>query len=697
MPDTSRLAAVLDDQNPFTTPSDLPYRLPPFERIEEEHYRPGFEAGMAQQRLEIEEIATQPAEPDVENTLDALERSGSLLARVSQVFFNLVSSNGTDSMRALEEELAPLLSAHRDSMYLDSRLFARIEALWERAESLGLDAEQHRLLDRYRRDFIRSGAALSREDQERLRSLNGELSALTAAFGNRLVAETNNLAVHVETREELDGLSDDAVAAAEEAARTRGLEGGYLLTLVLPTAQPALSSLRNRRLRERIHRAAVSRGLRGNATDTRELLTRIVVLRAERAALLGFPDHATYVIDDQTAGTVDAVTTMLGALVAPAVANARAEAADLEDALVADGEQSPLQPWDWAYYADKVRTERFEVDAAALRPYFELERVLHDGVFAAANRLYGLTFSLREDLPTYHPDVRVFEVRDADGSALGLFVCDWFARDTKRGGAWMSSFVDQSHLLGDRPVVVVNLNVPRPPKGEPALMTTTEVDTAFHEFGHALHGLFSDVRYPRLSGTSVPRDFVEYPSQVNEMWAWWPEMLAGYAVHHRTGERLDPDVVQRLLDSRSYGEGYATTEYLAAALLDLEWHRISSQDASVALEEVEAFEQAALERHGIAVDAVPPRYRSSYFAHIFASGYSAGYYSYIWSEVLDADTVEWFKENGGLRRENGDIFRRLLLSRGGAVDPMDAFAAVRGRAPQIEPLLKRRGLRSVER
>ena len=692
MPDTT----LLDSQNPFSSPSRLPYELPPFDLIREDHYRRAFEAGMAEQRQEIEEIATQAADPDVENTLDALERSGSLLTRVSQVFFNLVSSNGTDSMRALDEELAPRLSAHRDSVYLDRRLFERIESLWQRADELGLDAEQHRLLDRYRRDFVRAGAALSEEDQERLRSINEELSTATAAFGNRLVAETNDLALHVEDRDELEGLSDDAIAAAEEAARTRGVDG-YLITLVLPTAQPAMSSVRNRGLRERIHRASVTRGMRGNETDTRDLLRRIVALRAEKAQLLGFPDHATYVIDDQTAGTVEAVTTMLGGLVAPAVANARAEASELEEALVADGEQAPLEAWDWAYYANRVRSERFDVDAAALRPYFELERVLEDGVFTAANRLYGVMFTARPDLPTYHPDVRVYEVHDADGSPLGLFVCDWFSRPTKRGGAWMSSFVDQSHLLGRRPVVVVNLNVPRPPDGEPALMTTTEVDTAFHEFGHALHGLFSDVRYPRLSGTSVPRDFVEYPSQVNEMWAWWPEVLSEYALHHATGEPLDPAVVQRLLDSRGYGEGHATTEYLAAALLDLEWHRLAPERSAVAPDEVEAFEQAALERHGIAMDAVPPRYRSGYFAHIFSGGYSAGYYSYIWSEVLDADTVEWFRENGGLLRENGARFRRLLLSRGGAVDPMEAFASVRGRGPEIEPLLKRRGLTTVQR
>jgi peptidyl-dipeptidase Dcp len=689
--DTSRSETTLDPANPFAAASALPYELPPFDRIAEEHFAPAFEAGMAEQRAEVEAIAGQQAEPTFANTLEALERSGRLLTRVSNVFFNVVSSHSTDGLRALQADLAPRLSAHRDAVLLDVRLFERVAKLHAQAAELDLTAEQQRLLERYHTDFVRAGAALASEDQELLKQLNGELASLTAEFSTRLLAETNDLAVHVEDVAELEGLSDDAVAAAEQAARSRGLRG-YLLTLVLPTAQPALASLRNRVLRERIFTAATTRGLRGNANDTRELLTRIVALRAERAALLGYRNHAEYVAEDQTAGSVDAVLTMLAGLVGPAVANATAEAAELEAALLADGEAGPLQPWDWAYYAGRVRRERFDVDAAALRPYFELDRVLRDGIMFAAKRLYGLSFSERHDLPTYHPDVRVFEVSSADGQALGLLLPDWVARDSKRGGAWMSSYVEQSHLLGQRPVVVVNLNVPRPPEGQPALMTSDEVDTAFHEFGHALHGLFSDVTYPRFSGTSVPRDFVEFPSQVNEMWAWEPEVLANYAVHHRTGEALPADTASRLLASRSYGEGFATTEYLAAALLDQAWHGRGVQDPPVDPADVEAFERAALERHGLALATVPPRYRSTYFAHVFSGGYSAGYYSYIWSEVLDADTVEWFRENGGLRRENGETFRRLLLSRGGAVDPMEAFAAVRGRAPRVEPLLERRGL-----
>ncbi|MFP5334020.1 MAG: M3 family metallopeptidase [Actinomycetes bacterium] len=683
--------AALDGDNPFAAASPLPYGLPPFDRIADEHFGPAFDVGMAEHRREVEQVLADPAEPTFGNTVEALERSGALLSRVSRTFFNLTSSHAGDTLRSLEEELAPRLSAHQDSISLDPRLLQRLEHLWSRRDELGLDAEQARLLERYRTDVRRAGAALGEAEQERLRAINERLSTLAATFSHRLLAETNDLAVHVTSAEELEGLSEDAVAAAAEAARGRGLDG-YLLTLVLPTGQPALASLRSRALRERIHRASVTRGLRGNGTDTRELLTEIVRLRAERAALLGYADHASYVVEDQTAGSVDVVLDMLGSLVGPAVANARAEAAELERALLADGEEGPLQAWDWAYYAERVRAERYAVDGAQLRPYFELERVLHDGVFHAANRLYGLTFTPRPDLPVYHPDVRVFEVHDADGSALGLFLCDWFARDTKQGGAWMSSYVEQSHLLDERPVVVVNLNVPRPPRGEPALMTVDEVDTAFHEFGHALHGLLSDVTYPRFSGTTVPRDFVEFPSQVNEMWAWWPAVLANYAVHHRTGEPLPANLVERLLESRSYGEGFATTEYLAAALLDLAWHRRGADAEPVAPQDVEAFERETLESLGIAIDAVPPRYRTSYFAHIFAGGYGAGYYSYIWSEVLDADTVEWFRQNGGLRRENGDVFRQRLLSRGGAVDPMEAFTAVRGRGPDLAPLLKRRGL-----
>ena len=685
----SRLSA----ENPFSSPSDLPYELPRFESIREEHYRPAFDAGMAEQRREVEAIATDPAQPTVENTLEALERSGALLHRVSATFFNLTSSAVTDALATLEAEVAPKLAEHRDAILLDRRIFARIESLRFREGELGLDTEQARLLDRYVKDVVRAGAALDDAAQQRLREINAELSALSTEFKAKLLADSNDLAVHLPDEADLEGLSPDAVGAARAAAAERGLDG-CLLTLVLPTSQPALASLRRRGVRERLHRAAVTRGLRGNANDTRATLVRVAALRAERATLLGFADHAAYVVADQTAGTSDAVTSMLGALIGPAVENAHNEAGELEALLEADGEQGPMKPWDWAYYAERIRRDWFDVDARRLRPWFRLESVLEHGIFHAAYELYGLRFRRRHDLPGYHSDVAVYEVFGDDGDGVGLFLADWYARPSKRGGAWMSTFVDQSRLLDQSPVAVVNLNIPKPPDGEPTLLTLDEVDTAFHEFGHVLHGMLSDVRYPRLSGTSVPRDFVEYPSQVNEMWALWPDVLDNYAHHHRTGDPLPADVPDRIRAARAYGQGFALTEYLAAALLDLEWHRLAPGTAPDA-DGVEAFEEAALARHGLGFHLVPPRYRSSYFSHVFAGGYSAAYYSYVWSEVLDADTVEWFRDHGGLRRELGERFTRALLSRGGAVDPMTAYQAVLGRPPRVEPLLERRGLTPV--
>ncbi len=689
----------LPADNPFARASALPYALPPFELIRDEHFEPAFEAGTAEQRAELEVIATDPAVPTPANTLDALEASGALLTRVSSVFFNLTGSVASDGLRAVEAAVVPLLSAHRDAVLMDPRLFARISRLHEQRDELGLDVETGRLLERYHLDMVRAGAGLSDTDQARLREINQQLSALGTTFRNNLQADTNDLAVPVKTAEELAGLPGDAVEAAAAAAQARGLDG-YLLTLVLPSRQPALSQLTDRDLRRRLHQASVARGRRGNEHDTRAALTEIVALRAERAELLGYPNHAAFVVADQTAGSIDSVMNLLTALVEPAVANAQAEARELAEHLHADGFEGELQPWDWAYYAERVAQHRFARDAAALRPWFELTRVVRDGVFAAARGLYGLTFVARPDLPAYHPDVEVFEVFDGEagepGSGRGLFLADWYARDSKRGGAWMNSFVDQSHLLEDRPVVVINLNVPRPPDGRPTLLTLDEVRTAFHEFGHVLHGLLSDVRHPRLSGTSVPRDFVEYPSQVNEMWAWQPELLAAYAVHHQTGERLPAPMLDGVLAAQSYGQGFATTEILAAMLLDQAWHQRSADAPPVVPDEVDAFEAAALAAAGVALPAVPPRYGSSYFAHVFAGGYSAGYYSYLWSEVLDADTEEWFLAHGGLTRDGGEKFRRELLSRGGAVDPMAAFEAVLGRPPRVEPLLERRGLLPVD-
>jgi peptidyl-dipeptidase Dcp len=684
-------------ETPFIDRSDLPYQLPPFDKIKIDHYRPAFERGMAAERDEIEAIAANPQPPTFENTLVALERAGQLLERVAAVFDNLCSSDASPEIQRIEQDLAPQRAAHRDATYLDRRLYQRIHALYESRETLELDPESQWLLERYHTDFARAGAQLSDPDQQRLRELNQELSRLTTAFKNRLLADTNELAVEVEDPARLAGLSADAVAAAAQAGRERGHDGAHVLSLALPTNQPSLAALTDRALRERIHAASTSRGARGNAHDTSEVVRQLVALRAERARLLGYEHHAAYQIADRTAGTAEAAAGMLARLAPAAVANAEAEQRDLQQQVDAEGGGFALRAWDWAYYAERVRKQRYDLDTAALRPYLELGQVLHDGVFFAASELYGLRFVERTDLPVYHPQVRVFEVFDADGTepdaGLGLFLADFYTRDSKRGGAWMSSFVRQSGLRGTRPVVVVNLNLNRPPDGEPTLLTVDEVRTLFHEFGHALHGLFSDVTYPRFSGTSVPRDFVEYPSQVNEVWMLWPEVLANYARHHRTGEPLPAGMVERLEAARTFNEGFATTEYLAASLLDLAWHQLTVEQAA-AVTDVAGFEAEALAAAGVALPAVPPRYRSTYFAHIFSTdAYSAGYYSYIWSEVLDADTVEWFKDNGGLRRANGDWFRRQLLSRGGSIDSMAAFRAFRGRDPQIEPLLDRRGLR----
>jgi len=687
-------ALPLDPANPFARASDLPYGLPDFRELREEHFLPAMRAGMAEQRAEVEAIATDPAEPTVENTLDALERSGQLLSRAASAFYVQAGADSTPGLQAVEQEVAPLLAAHSDAIWLDARLHTRIEALAAGLEAAGADLAPDTawLLHRTRTRFARAGVGLGAAEQDRLRAINAEVTSLDATFGRLLLAATNEAAVLVTDEAELDGLPEDARAAAAQAATARGHDGAWLLELQLPTQQSVLSLLRDRGLRERVMTASLTRGATGGEHDTRATLLGLVRLRAERAQLLGFEHHAAFVAADATAGSAQAVEAMLTRLAPAAVANARQEAADLENALQADHPGASLEPWDWAYYAGRVQQQRRALDEAELRPYLELERVLADGVFRAANLLYGLTFAERHDLVGYHPDVRVFEVFDADGAGLGLFLGDWWTRPTKRGGAWMNSLVEQSTLLGEAPVVVNNLNIPRPPEGQPTLLTWDEVITMFHEFGHALHGLLSAVRYPSQSGTNVPRDFVEYPSQVNEMWAWDPDVLRAFAVHHETGEPMPAQWIETLLAARQDGEGFATTEYLAAALLDQAWYRLAPQDVPTDPAQVEAFEARALRDAGVDLRTVPPRYRTSYFNHIFGSGYSAGYYAYIWSEVLDADTVEWFGENGGLRRENGDVFRARLLGRGGSIDPLQAFRDLRGRDPRIEPLLARRGL-----
>ncbi|MET0187347.1 MAG: M3 family metallopeptidase [Pseudonocardia sediminis] len=676
----------MTSDNPFLAPSDLPHELPDFTRIRDEHFLPAFTAGMEAQLAEIAGIVAS-GEPTFENTIVALERSGRILDRVARVFFTRVGAHTSPAIQEIEAEIGPRLAAHSDTIGLDPALFARIDALHAARDDLGLDPESLRLLERHHRDAVRAGARLGPDEQTRLRALNGELSTLSTEFGTRLLAGANAAAVHVTDVARLDGLSADAITSAAEAAADRGYDGGYLLTMVLPTQQPALASLTDRALREELHRASVGRGSEPGPHDTRDLIRRTATLRAERARLLGYPDHASYVIDDATARTAEAAGEMLAGLVPAAVANADREAAEL-----AELAGHPLEAWDWAFYAERYRKQHFDVDASVLRPYLEVDRVIHDGVFHAAGELYGITLTERTDLPGYHPDVRYWEVTDADGSVLGLFGADLWARPSKRGGAWMNSLVSQSTLLDQHPVVMNTLNLVKPAPGEPALLTLDEVRTLFHEFGHALHGLFSSVRYPTFSGTSVPRDFVEFPSQVNEMWLEDPAVLARFARHHETGEPLPTALLDAALAARGYGEGQATTEYLAASLLDQAWHRITPDGGPATADDVLAFEADALAAAGVAHPQIAPRYRSTYFNHVFGGGYSAAYYSYIWAEVLDADTGAWFTEHQGLRRENGDRFRRELLSRGGAVDPMEAYRAFRGRDPEIGPLLERRGL-----
>ncbi len=684
-------ATLVNDEGLFSSESPLPFNYPQFDQLDDSLYRPAFERGMSEHLAEVDAIANAPDRPTIENTLVELERSGRVLERVQRVFFNLVSADTNDALDEIRSEMAPRLAAHSDAILLNNTLFSRVKALFDERESLDVDDESRRLIEEYYADFVRAGAQLSDTDKTHLRDINAELASLQTTFSQNVLNEVNRSAVAVDERAELAGLSENEITAAAEMATARDLDGKFLIALRNTSGQPVLTSLENRAVRQRVMEVSLARGSQAGEFDNRAVVAQIARLRAERAGLLGYSNHAEYSLERQTAQTVEAVNERLASMTPAAVANARREAADLQTTIDARGDTHDLAPWDWAYFAEKVRAERFAFDASQLRPYLEIERVLHNGVFYAANQLYGLTFRERTDLPTYHPDVRVFEVSDADGEPLALFLGDYYARPSKRGGAWMNSFVSQSDLLGTKPVIANYLNIPKPPDGEPTLLTFDEVETMFHEFGHALHGMFSSVRYPYFAGTSVPRDFVEYPSQVNEMWATWPTVLRNYAVHHETGEPMPSDLLEKVLSTETFNQGFATTEYLAASLLDQAWHQLSAEELPDA-DGVMAFEQSALEQAGVALRVVPPRYRSTYFSHIWSSGYAAGYYSYIWSEVLDADSVEWFRENGGLTRENGDHFRRTLLSKGGSQDAMELFLSFRGREPDITPLLTRRGL-----
>ncbi|HIA83779.1 MAG TPA: M3 family peptidase [Candidatus Marinimicrobia bacterium] len=687
---TMESTTVSTEQNPFYTESSLYMKYPEFDKIKNKHYTPAFEKGMADHMAEIDAIAERADSPTLENTIISMEKSGALLDRVATVFFSLTSANTNDAMEKIRSEMAPKLSAHSDQILLNGKLFHRVKTIYEQRDQLGLDAESKRLVEKYYTDFIRSGANLSSEEKESLKKINGEMAVLQTTFSQNVLKEVNALAVVVDSKDELDGLSDAAIEAAANEAKSRELDGKYVLTLRNTSGQPPMASLTNRALRERIHKTSLSRGSRGSDFDNRDILANVIKLRAERAQLMGYDNHAAYSLENQTAQTPKAVNERLSSLAPKAVANANKEATDLQKMIDAEDGSFKLASWDWDFYTEKVRADRYNFDASQLKPYFEMDNVLQNGVFYAATQLFGITFKERFDLPVYQEDVRVFEVFNEDGSVLALFIFDGYARSSKRGGAWMNAYVGQSKLKGNKPVIANHLNVVKPPKGEPTLMSFDEVITTFHEFGHALHGMFSDVNYPYFAGTSVPRDFVEYPSQVNEMWAIWPEVLKNYAVHHETGKPMPKELLDKVLATQKFNQGFATTEYLAASLLDQALHQLSPDQVPTG-EEIIAFEADALKTAGVAMDVIPPRYRSTYFSHIIG-GYSAGYYSYIWSEVLDADTVEWFKENGGLKRENGDHFRKTLLSRGGSKDALKIFKDFRGAEPNIQPLLDRRGL-----
>ncbi|GAB3246849.1 M3 family metallopeptidase [Chitinimonas naiadis] len=675
--------------NPLLLPSTLPYQLPPFDKIRNAHFAPAYAEGMRQQQADIRRITDNTEAPSFDNTILALEKSGSLLKRVAMLFDNLGATWGNDSMDALRKRLAPQLAANTDAIMLNDKLFQRVDALYQGRDKLGLDAESLRLLERYHNDFELAGARLSAGDKAQLKRLNSELAVLQETFGLNVQKDSNAGAVLVENRAELAGLSEQDIATAAAAAKARGQDGKYLLSLTNTTGQPQEDELDNRIVRQRIYEASIQRGSRGGEFDNRKVVLCIVKLRAERARLLGYPNFAAYALTNQMASTPTAANKLLGDVAAAAVRNAQQDAKGLQAMIDADKGGFQLAPWDWGYYTEKVRKASFDYSESDLRPYFELDRVLQDGLFYAANRLYGITFKERKDLPVYQPDVRVFEVFEESGQPLALILFDFYASEHKRGGAWMNNYVDQSTLFGNRPVVGNHLNIPKPAKGQPTLLTTDEVETLFHEFGHGLHGMFSNVRYPYFSGAHVPRDFVEYPSQFNEMWAFWPEVLTHYAKHYQTGTPMPPALLDKALAVRKFNKGFATTEYVAAALLDQRWHELTPETIPT---DVLAFEAQALKQAGVDFAPIPPRYRSTYFQHTFAGGYAAGYYAYLWSDVLASDSSVWFRENGGLTRQNGDWFRQHILSRGGSVDAMTLYRAFRGKEPGIQPLLEKRGL-----
>ena len=688
--------AIPEGSGYFAADSSLPFLAPDFTRIAEDDYIPAFEQGMAIQQAEVQAIVDNPAAPTFENTIVALEKSGRMLGRVANVFFQLTGTHTNDRLDAIQEEISPKLTAHSDSITLNPALFARVKAIYDNRAAMSMTREDAKLLEETYEGMVQAGAMLTEAQRERVKQINSELSTTTTKFSQDVRAAMSDQPLIVDTRAELAGLSDADIEAAAKLAADKGQPGKFAIALQNTTQQPLLPTLENRATREKLFKLSFNRADGTTAVDTRATLAKIARLRAEKAALFGKPDWATYTMWDRMAETPQTALDFMQRMVPALAATQRREAEILNQAIKADGGNFEVQPWDWYRYANKVKAERYDLDEDAMMEYFQLDKVLEDGVFYAANKLYGLTFARRTDLPVYHPDVSTYTVRDRDGSDLGLFYFDPFQRPSKRGGAWMGNFVDQSELWNTKPVIYNVLNIPKAPEGQPQLVSFDNVNTLFHEFGHALHGFFADQRYPSLSGTSVARDFVEYPSQVNELWATYPEVLANYARHYRTGEPIPAEMIEKIQEAGRFNQGYDFGEVVAAALLDMKWAALSPQQAAAidTPAKVDAFERQALSELGLEIDLVPPRYRSTYFNHIFANpaGYSAGYYSYLWTEMLDRDSRQWFLDNGGLTRANGDHYRQTVLSRGGTEDYFQMFENFAGRRPDITPMLRARGL-----
>ena len=688
---TAPATAEAPSANPFFAASTLPFQAPPFDKIKESDYQPAIEEGMKQHLAEIEKIADNPEPPTFENTFAAMEKAGALLTRVLHAFDAVTGANTSDALQKVQEEEAPKLAAHQDAIYLNDKLFKRVEAVYAQRDSLKLDPESLRLVEVVYKNFVHNGAKLSEADKAKLKELNKEESTLSTQFTNKLLAATKDGALVVDDKAKLAGLSDGDIAAAEQAAKDRKLDGKWVLPLQNTTQQPQLQSLTDRATREALFKASWGRAERGDGNDTRAIIERIAQLRAEQAKLLGFPNYAAWKLEDQMAKTPDAALKFMHDLVQPATARAQAEAKDIQAVIDQQKGGFKVEAWDWSRYAEQVRKAKYDLDESQIKPYFELDNVLQNGVFYAANQLYGLTFKERKDIPVYQPDVRVFEVFDKDGTSMALFYCDYFKRDNKNGGAWMSNFVDQSKLLGTRPVVYNVANFTKPAPGQPALLSFDDVITMFHEFGHALHGLFADSQYPTLSGANTARDFVEFPSQFNEHWATDPKIFANYAKHYQTGEPMPQALVDKIKKAGTFNKGYDMTELVSAALLDMNWHSLG---ADAPKQDADKFETDALKKDKIDLSYVPPRYRSSYFQHIWGNGYAAGYYAYLWTQMLADDGFEWFKEHGGLTRENGDRFRAMILSRGNTVELGQLYRDWRGKEPSVEPMLIDRGLKA---